>query len=233
MHANLAILCRTWVATSILHSKIDISQIKNLLEASSYHQVSHIQAHPRYIIDWHTNKEPTSNRRSSIESFSPQRGQVQDKLKTSPSPNFPTLSARHYTTLTSNNIASNLQTQTSSPQIANYKQVQQKIPTLNPTAKSFYPSSTTLEQLSQQSLKNQQYRNSLEIPCLSRTGKYPSPEAVLQPKEVSRRITLPPPTQRTLHPFLSLPVSAASSQLDNEDTWGHIMEGIDTSKTFE
>jgi hypothetical protein len=120
MHANLAILCRTWVATSILHSYIDTSQIKNLLEASSYHQVSHIQAHPRYIIDWHTTKEPTIHRRLSIESFSPKRGQVKDKPKPSPSPNLPTLSSGHHTTLTSNNISSDLQILTSSPQIANY-----------------------------------------------------------------------------------------------------------------
>jgi hypothetical protein len=55
---------------------------------------------------------------------------------------------------------------------------------------------------------------------------------MLQSKEAFRQVILPPPTQRTLHSFLSLPTAAASSHLENADTWGHVMDGIDMLKTF-
>lgn len=50
MHENLALICRTWVANSLLHSYINSNTVKHLFSSKNVATLPTIQARPRYLI---------------------------------------------------------------------------------------------------------------------------------------------------------------------------------------
>jgi hypothetical protein len=248
MHHNLAQIGRAWIALAIMNSNIPYTPLHRIISDSVPVADQIVQLSiPASIIPWPSattigylhpsplkrnqltsmasKKVPPTASGSNLSSQRPNTSPVttvplsfpQIKLKccsnlNPAAPEFTPASFRHSKNLISNTLPGN----------------QHLSSTLNPSANEFfpkdispiwktlgYPTGTSNTQITQVN-KNNNNRNDLPVPTS---------------RQYKRNTTTP--RQLTLHQFLSSPSPLPYSHSGEMDTWGHVMEDIDTSNTFQ